>query len=152
MTSRAHNFIDMAGRVYGKWTVIDYVQGVNASGLRWNCRCVCGNLGVVSGGDLRRGHSTQCNDCRLGPILTGTTRGNLMFGKIVRLTSRNERVYSITCLLCGNVSESHRVRNRVACQSCARNRQRTLIGQFARSAGTAETVHRAGERMSIQRA
>ena len=52
--------IEMAGRVFGLWTVIEKA-GNTARGLAlWRCVCKCGTEKIVGGGDLRSGKSQSC--------------------------------------------------------------------------------------------
>lgn len=52
--------IDLTGRTFGRWTVIQY-EGINKAGsCLWLCKCECGNTKVVDGAELRRGNSKSC--------------------------------------------------------------------------------------------
>lgn len=59
-------FIDLAGRRFGRWTVLkrvaDYAPPSKPSGgiPQWLCFCDCGNRGVVTGGALTSGKSSSC--------------------------------------------------------------------------------------------
>lgn len=55
---RAHNFIDITGRTYGRWLVMSY-QGKS----KWLCRCTCGRLISVDAHTLRSGSSRGCGKC-----------------------------------------------------------------------------------------
>lgn len=55
--------IDMTGRRFGKWTVLEYAYNDKGNQAHWRCRCDCGNIVVVSGKTLRAGLSTSCG-CR----------------------------------------------------------------------------------------
>lgn len=60
------HIIDETGKVYGYLTVISrntdpkYQKDGRAM---WNCKCICGNMCIVSGKNLREGHTTSCG-CR----------------------------------------------------------------------------------------
>jgi hypothetical protein len=47
--------IDLTGRRYGQWTVIDY-----ADRAKWLCQCECGVRRSVLGNSLKSGISTSC--------------------------------------------------------------------------------------------
>lgn len=50
----------LAGRTYGKWTVLDdYIRGKDRH-IKWLCRCECGNESYVSSTKLRNGESLCC--------------------------------------------------------------------------------------------
>lgn len=49
----------MAGRTFGRWTVIEY-----AGKKRWLCRCACGTIRPIIGASLRSGASTSCGCLR----------------------------------------------------------------------------------------
>lgn len=54
-------FIDLTGRKFGRWTVLDRAPNAErANGSRWNCICACGSVGVVQAGNLSRGMSQNC--------------------------------------------------------------------------------------------
>ena len=45
-----------AGNKYGRLIVVSRAEN-NQDGLaRWSCQCQCGNLAVVGGAQLRKGH------------------------------------------------------------------------------------------------
>jgi hypothetical protein len=52
--------IDRVGMVYGRLTVLRF-HGHNTHKQRcWECLCQCGNITVVSGGQLTTGNTTSC--------------------------------------------------------------------------------------------
>lgn len=48
------------GKVFGYWTVVSRAENDQFNNARWNCRCVCGNMGIVLGAHLRKGSSSSC--------------------------------------------------------------------------------------------
>lgn len=53
----------MTGRKFGRLVVVGYLD-TNADGkARWDCKCACGENTVVSGKELRSGHTQSCG-CR----------------------------------------------------------------------------------------
>jgi len=52
----------MLGQRFGHWTV-ESRAGDQGGEVYWECRCDCGQPGVVSGYQLRKGESTQCVTC-----------------------------------------------------------------------------------------
>lgn len=56
----AHNFKDLTGMVFGRWTVLCYV----GPSCKWKCRCSCGAIGVVFGPDMKSGKSLGCRHCK----------------------------------------------------------------------------------------
>lgn len=53
------NFIDLAGKRFGKLTAINREESKGYP-VYWNCICDCGNKTVVSGSHLRSGHTQSC--------------------------------------------------------------------------------------------
>lgn len=49
------NLIDLTGKTFGYWTVIEYIGN-----SKWICKCKCGNEQVVGGAFLRKGESKSC--------------------------------------------------------------------------------------------
>jgi hypothetical protein len=55
------NIDDMIGKKFGKWSVLSLSDKKDVSNNRYhNCRCECGNTGVVAGCKLRSGRSNSC--------------------------------------------------------------------------------------------
>ena len=51
---------NLAGKTFGKWTVLDdYIQGKDRH-IQWLCKCTCGNERYVSATKLRNGESLCC--------------------------------------------------------------------------------------------
>lgn len=61
---KAHNFINLAGRVFGRWTVIAYAGRIGRHPT-WRCQCACGNTGVIYATNLSRGLSKSCGCLRI---------------------------------------------------------------------------------------
>jgi len=83
--------IDMAGKIFGRWTVLSYVGD-----SKWKCRCECGCEKAVEGKSLRRGISQGCISCH-----TRTRPATKHGGKHTRL-------YNIWCGMktrCYNVND-----------------------------------------------
>lgn len=52
---------NLAGKKFGRWTVIDRAPRTRPNqDTRWNCVCDCGERGVVAGSPLRRGTAKSC--------------------------------------------------------------------------------------------
>lgn len=60
-------FNDLEGRVFGKWTVIEYRGKVatkrGCGPSIWLCRCECGTEKTLQYGNLVNGKTNQCSDC-----------------------------------------------------------------------------------------
>lgn len=113
--------IDITGNRYNKWTVIKYAA---RKGGYWNCRCDCGMLSEVWGGDLKRGGSNSCVWCKKPNLrkpfedLTGKVYGNWT---AVRPTSLNGGMWDVECT-CGTKGNVRRVdlllHNSKGCRDC----------------------------------
>lgn len=56
-------FIDLAGRQFGRWTVIKKAHSVGNGkkpSIKWVCKCDCGEIREVFGHSLRSGVSVSC--------------------------------------------------------------------------------------------
>lgn len=52
---------DITGNKYGYLTVIERdTKTVGERNSKWICKCKCGNLSIVTYGDLKYGHTTSC--------------------------------------------------------------------------------------------
>lgn len=56
-------FIDITGRMFHSWTVIEYAGQNRWGHSMWLCRCRCGTEASVGAKDLRSGRHNQCRRC-----------------------------------------------------------------------------------------
>jgi len=60
---------DLTGQKFGRWTVLNRFKDISIPlSLKngyWLCKCECGREKVVTGNHLRRGNTTQCNECNV---------------------------------------------------------------------------------------
>ncbi|MCK5603541.1 hypothetical protein KAR91_16775 [Candidatus Pacearchaeota archaeon] len=52
--------IDLTGKKFGRWTVLNRPYVITDGITRWSCVCECGNEKMVNGSCLRRGTSKSC--------------------------------------------------------------------------------------------
>ena len=52
--------IDLTSKKFGRWTVISQAKSNPEKHAMWNCKCECGNTGIIKGYTLRHGESTSC--------------------------------------------------------------------------------------------
>lgn len=53
----------MPGKRFGKWLVTSYIESKKRQRY-YLCRCDCGTEKAISGGELRKGRTTQCRSCK----------------------------------------------------------------------------------------
>jgi len=53
-------FIDLIGQRFERLVVIERVENTKTGKARWKCLCDCGNYALVSGTELRNGHTKSC--------------------------------------------------------------------------------------------
>lgn len=58
------NLIDLTGKQYNQWTVIERADKDSSGHARWLCRCSCGTIRKVAASNLRNGTSKSCGGCR----------------------------------------------------------------------------------------
>lgn len=109
MTKRAHNFVDLTGKVFGRWTVLGLGKiEQRKDGKRralWLCRCECGTERLVFGGSLTYGSSVSCG-CYRQELSYGREPGNklpkgeatfrLIFKHYKYQAARKNRVWELT--------------------------------------------------------
>lgn len=82
--NHSHNFIDITGQRFSKWTVISFSHHVPGRGgaTFWNCVCDCGTSGLVNGTSLRQGGSNSCGCLKTNShgITHGATRNGTHTG------------------------------------------------------------------------
>jgi hypothetical protein len=58
------NTINLTGQKFGRLIALRKLPYDSSKGTRWECRCDCSTLTIVSGQDLRRGMSESCGCLR----------------------------------------------------------------------------------------
>lgn len=89
---RAHNFRDITGQVFNRWTVMGFACIELSGGKKksvWTCRCLCGVVKNIRLGSIVNGDSKSC-----GCLQKERTRA---MGKLhnTKHGMRNSRLYSI---------------------------------------------------------
>jgi hypothetical protein len=93
--------INLTGKRFGKWTVIERAESVRGGQAKWLCNCSCGNKGVVASAKLRGGDSKSCG-CLKNELLSKrvTTHGlggshlySVYRGMVRRCTEELHRSY-----------------------------------------------------------
>lgn len=70
--------LELTGQVFGRLTVLRFAE-MRKRGSYWWCRCTCGTVTIVLGGDLQVGNTKACGGCRGLP--TGMAAFNSLFGE-----------------------------------------------------------------------
>lgn len=112
--SKENKLIDLTGQKFGKWTVISRGENTKNGSARWNCKCECGNEGLVRGSALRSGKSKSCGKCTTFidsltfDNLTGRKFGKLTALELLQEKSKNgSRLWLCKCD-CGNFKKVSR--------------------------------------------
>jgi len=105
--ARAHNFVDLTGKRFGRWTVLHEVpkpEHVKTKQLvsYWLCRCDCGTTRAVISQSLRSGASQSCGCKNLEDIrarkvkhdMTDTVEYQIWCAIKARCHNPNHRSYS----------------------------------------------------------
>lgn len=125
--------IDETGNQYSRLMVVRRAKNARWGGVRWLCRCECGNETIVSGKCLRSGHTRSCGclqreiaaaKCRatalpkgeasLNSTINGMRQGARRRGYAWNLT--REQVYLLTqrnCFYCG--AKPNQIKRRPKC-------------------------------------
>lgn len=59
-TRRAHNFVDITGQIFYRWTVLKYDAERSTRKVYWICKCECGTIKSVAGTTLKQGTTKSC--------------------------------------------------------------------------------------------
>lgn len=71
-----HNFKDLTGQIFGRLTIVEYNSKDKSGQAKWLCKCECENYIIVTGGDLRKGHTKSCGCLRTENIIKRSTKHN----------------------------------------------------------------------------
>lgn len=58
-----NKLIDLCGKQFGEWTVVERGGPIGQHPVKWLCRCSCGTERIVNGRSLIRGDSKSCGLC-----------------------------------------------------------------------------------------
>lgn len=103
--------IDLTGKTFGRWTVIERVFDKKSKQAKWLCECSCNNhtRKIVSGQRLRNGESKSCGCLHKEIVsknsfkdLTGQTFGYLEVLSCTGEKSGQNYIWECKCLLCEN--------------------------------------------------
>lgn len=100
---------DLTGKKFNMLTVIKMAERKEGEEIKWVCRCDCGNVLEVHGGNLKKGHTKSCG-CYSEKIkserrkdLTGKRFGKLTVVKYIPPSERKEKRKQYLCKCdCGN--------------------------------------------------
>jgi hypothetical protein len=92
---RAHNFVDLTGKRFGKWTVLgEAAKHPSRSNVFWTCICECGTQKLVNGSQLTRNLSHGCRPCvRRRHGMHDTTEYNSWEGMKQRCNNPNAKAF-----------------------------------------------------------
>ncbi len=65
------NFIDLTGKTYNRWAVIERAKNDRLNQVCWLCKCSCGTTRVVTGTSLKSGQSKSCGCLRIEQLRRG---------------------------------------------------------------------------------
>lgn len=100
--------INLSGKRFGKWEVIEKSGNTKGGAAIWKCRCECGNIGFPIGTDLRQGKTTNCGcDARKKVSKMMTTHG--------RSGSRIHRIWKGMLSRCYSPTGSYRIKGVYVC-------------------------------------
>ena len=95
--------IDLTGKRFGKWTVLERVENKNGKTF-WKCRCDCGTEREVYSVALTSGKSESCG-CGMSDDLTGKRFGRLTVIEKHGYTNGKRKLPTWLCKCdCGNTA------------------------------------------------
>lgn len=82
------SFVDLTGSKFHRWTVLCRSEIRKNNKVVWECKCECGNEGLVTSYELTKGRSKSCG-CLTSDVMKKrmTTHGDTGGGKTSRLFS-----------------------------------------------------------------
>lgn len=98
------SLIDRTGERYGRWVVVGRGENGRQGQAQWLCRCDCGKVNIVPGGNLARGVTKSCG-CYAAEVsstlakalrthrMTGTLTYHSWQAMIQRVTNRSHQAW-----------------------------------------------------------
>lgn len=101
-TSQDFRFIDLTGKVFGRWVVLSEANRTENQGYEWLCRCECGIEKIVLGKNLTRNLSKSCGcyglevtQTKTGKYLTPDSCCEILLKEYVRNAQKRHLSFSI---------------------------------------------------------
>lgn len=103
---KSTRLIDLTGKTFYEWKVLEQAPPTEDGKTMWKCRCSCGKLGLVSGYDLKNGKHKSCGHDRDHGLedLIGVT-----FGELTVIGRAPNDKYGITCWYCRDADGNERI-------------------------------------------
>lgn len=76
---------DLTGKRFGMWSVIERADNDSYGKARWKCICDCGNVSIVSSGNLISGKSKCCGCERKAKTIKISTKHGMCHERIYRI-------------------------------------------------------------------
>ena len=103
--TRQPSFVDLTGKIFGKWKVIKHDKLKNKT--YWFCKCECGNTGHVMSHTLTSGHSKSCGCGMLSDLTDEIIEGKLLeYFKLNRSLPRHDEIPKVL-----GINRSHHTLN-----------------------------------------
>ena len=93
--------IDLTGKKFYEWTVIEKAKAGKRGQTRWLCECSCGKTGIVGSYDLRKGRHKSCGHDRKTTLKDIKGR---VFGELTVLEYVGDSKWKCRCS-CGEIRE-----------------------------------------------
>ena len=78
MKKRGRAIINLVGRKFGRWVVLEMAKERDRSGkVRWKCKCDCGTSRIITGNELTKTKGTRSCGCSNRANLIGKVFGRL---------------------------------------------------------------------------
>lgn len=128
---------NLIGQRFGKLVVKELLPSSTSGHRRWSCLCDCGNMHVVTTGNLKNGHTISCG-CVKSPDLTGKVFGKLtVLGRTKEKHKRGNTLYTVWKCRCEcgeivyRISSSLNNSKERMCINCLRNSNAKSMTKFA---------------------
>lgn len=91
---------DLSGKKFGKLTALYPLKERKRRSIVWHCKCDCGGTKNVIQADLKRGHTTHCDNCGCNGFGKGRNLTGLKFGKLTPLYPTERRRHNSIVWYC----------------------------------------------------
>lgn len=97
--------IEMVGKTFGEWTVLERApapEGCASPQIYWyKCRCSCGAIRIINGGELRRGRTKSCGHVRFLSHKVGEIINDYELIQLLPGEGKGRVAWKCKCIHCG---------------------------------------------------